>query len=117
MLTTKTESTQHETHIESTIESIEEHVKKESTTGVPAAISSWMKALEGHDQFKAIVKDLEKLKAALADKDGAKIADLMASLGEQTTKAGEGAEGNEGTKIKHLGKVLTTAGKAIAKFM
>jgi len=115
MPTTKTNNSQHETHLESTVEAIEEHVEKKATTGVTATISSWIKTLDSHDDLKPIAKDLENLKKALADKDGAKIVDLMTKLGEATTEAAESAEGKEATKIKRLGKALTVAAKAIAK--
>jgi hypothetical protein len=41
----------------------------------------------------------------------------METLGEQTTKAAEMAEGTEGTKIKALGKALISGSKAISKLM
>ena len=41
----------------------------------------------------------------------------MATLGEETTKAAEMAKGSEATKIKALGKALSTGSKTIAKYM
>jgi hypothetical protein len=115
MPTTKAAQSQYETHLDSTIEAIDEHVKKESPTGVTSSISSWIKTLGSHEEFKDIASDLEDLKTALSDKDGQKIAELLAKLGEATTAAAEKAEGKEGSKVKKLGKALTMASKAVAK--
>ena len=41
----------------------------------------------------------------------------MNTLGTATTNAAKNAEGTEATKIKHLGKALTTAAKAIGKLV
>jgi hypothetical protein len=46
-----------------------------------------------------------------------KIVEMMTKLGSTTTDAAESAEGTEATKIKHLGKALTTAAKAIGKLV
>jgi len=105
------------THFDSTVEILEEHVKKESTTGVTTSISSWIKTLGSHKEFKGIADDLEDLKEALSKKDGKKIVDLMTKLGEETTIAAEKAENGEGQKVKHLGKALTTAAKGISKLV
>ena len=113
-MATTTSNATHENHIDTTIEAINEHVKSESTTAL-TSISSWMKTLESHEEFKGIAADLEALKGALSDKDGAKIVSLMEKLGKATTEAGEKAEGGQGTKVKALGKALTVAAKAIAK--
>jgi len=104
-------------HIDSTIKTIEDHVEKGSTAGVATSINSWIKTLESHKELKTIASDLEKLKEAISAKDGKKIADLMTALGSETTKAAESAKGGEATKIKHLGKALSTAAKAIAKLV
>jgi hypothetical protein len=67
--------------------------------------------------LKTIAGNLKKLKTAIDDKNVEKAVTLMATLGEETTKAAEMAEGSEATKIKSLGKALTSGSKAIAKFM
>lgn len=103
-------------HIDSTIETLEKSIEKETINGASPAITKWMASLEGHMEFKPILGKLEKLKSALADKDGKKIVELMTSLGEETSKAGENAEGDEGKKVKMLGKALSSAAKAISKF-
>lgn len=113
MATTK-HAAPHDEHIDSTIETINDHVKSESTTAL-TGISSWMKTLESHEEFKGISADLGALKEALKSKDSAKIVSLMEKLGADTTKAGEGAEGGKNTKIVALGKALSMAAKAIAK--
>ena len=115
MPTTKAAPSHDETHIDSTIEALETHVEKKSATGVTSAISTWIKTLGSHEEFKDIATDLEDLKTALSDKDGEKISELLAKLGEATTDAAEKAEGKEGTKVKKLGKALTMASKAVAK--
>lgn len=111
-----TTEAQNKTHIDSTIETIEEHVKKESLTGIPTSIGSWIKTLNEHKELTGIAGNLEKLKEAIAAKDGKKIVTLMTTLGEETTKAAENAEGNQAKSIHQLGKVLSTAAKAISKF-
>ena len=103
-------------HIDTTIESLEKHIKDESTTGVSTSITSWIKILEKHEELKDIAADLGILKEAIVDKNGKKIVDLMTKLGKETTKADEQAEGNESKNIMHLGKALTTAAKAISHF-
>lgn len=102
-------------HLDSTIELIDEHVKKESTANVSTSINSWIKTLSEYDDLKDIAGDLEKLKEAIAQKDGKQIVNLMTSLGKATTAAAEQAEGDEGKKIKMLGMGLSTAAKAISK--
>ena len=102
-------------HIDSTIETLETHVEKESTTGVTSTINSWIKTLSEHKELKGIATDLEKLQDALAKKDGKSITSLLTKLGDETTKAGENAEEGDAKKIKMLGKALTTAAKAIGK--
>lgn len=110
-----TTEAQNQKHIDSTIESIEEQVKKESLTGTSNSIGTWMKTLSEHKELKGIAGDLEKLKTAISDKDGKKIVDLMNKLGEETTKAAEQAEGDASKSIKQLGKTLSSAAKAISK--
>ena len=104
-------------HFDNTVEILEEHVKKESTTGISNSISSWIKTLSGHTEFKAITADLEDLKEAVSKKEGKKIVQLMTKLGEETTKAAEKADDNQAKKIKLLGKALTTAAKGISKLV
>jgi len=103
--------------IDSTVKTIEEHVEKKSATGVTGVISKWIDTLEDHKDLKTIASNLNKLKEAFEGKDFKKVVTLLETLGEQTTKAADGAEGTEATKIKHLGKVLTTTSKAIAKLV
>ena len=105
------------THLDTTVGILEEHVKSESTTGVSSSISSWIKTLSAHKEFKGIADDLEDLKEAVSKKDGKKIVDLMTKLGADTTKAAEGAEGDEAKRVKLLGKALTTAAKGISKLV
>lgn len=104
------------THLDATIEMIEKDVEKKSLTGASGGITKWIKTLADYDELKPISTKLEKLKEAIADKDGKKIIELMTSLGEATTKAAEDAEGDDAKKIKMLGKCLGTAAKAISKF-
>lgn len=115
MATTEKMQTSHTQHIESSIETIEEHVKKESLTGVSASINTWIKTLGEYKELKGISSDLEELKEAISEKNGHSIVKLMTKLGEDTTKAAESAEDGESQKIKMLGKALTTAAKAISK--
>jgi hypothetical protein len=111
MATANTETT----HLKDTADLIEKHVKEESTTGVSTSINSWIKKLSEHKELKGIADDLEELKAALSEKDGKKITDLMSKLGTATTKAAESAEGQEATQIKAVGKALSAAAKMTSK--
>ncbi len=104
-------------NIDSTIESIEQHLEKKSPSGVTTAINNWIKALDGNKDLKGIASGLEDLKTALSEKDGKKIVELMTSLGEQTTASAEGAEGNDAKGVKKLGKALTSAAKTIGKLV
>lgn len=103
--------------IDSTVKTIEEHVEKKSATGVTGVISKWIETLEDHKDLKTVASNLSKLKEALESKDFKKVATLLETLGEQTTKAAAEAEGAEATKIKHLGNVLTSTSKALAKLV
>jgi len=107
----------HGTQIDSTVKTIEEHVEKKSATGVTGVINKWIDTLEDHKDLKTIASNLDKLKEAIESKDFKKVATLLETLGEQTTKAAGEADGTEATKIKHLGKVLTTTSKAISKLV
>jgi len=113
----KTAEKNYGSQIDSTVKTIEDHVEKKSATGVTGTINKWIDALEDHEDLKTIGSNLNKLKEAVESKDSAKIVSLLGTLGEQTTKAADEAEGAEATKIKHLGKALTSASKAIAKFV
>lgn len=104
-------------NIDSTIESIEQHIEKKSPSGVTTAINNWVKTLNGNKDFKDITSDLEDLKEALSEKDGKKIVELMTSLGEKTTASAENAEGNDAKGVKKLGKALTSAAKTISKLI
>ena len=104
------------THLSATIDMIEKDVEKESLTGAAGAISKWITTLDKHEDLKAISRTLEKLKEAIADKDGKLIVKLMTSAGEETNKAAEMAEGDEANKIKMLAKCLIAGAKAISKF-
>lgn len=104
-------------NIDSTIESIEQHIEKKSPSGVTTAINTWIKALDGNKDLKDIASDLEDLKEALSEKDGKKIVELMTSLGEKTTASAENAEGNDAKGVKKLGKALTSAAKTIGKLI
>ncbi len=113
----KTETQTDPKQIDATIEALEKHVEDESPTGVTRVINGWQKTLEEHKEFKKVSADLETLKDALAAKDGKKIVKCLTSLGEETTKAAEDAEGDEGKKVKMLGKALTAAAKAVGKLV
>ncbi len=115
MTTTENKTHSHVTEIDSTIEKIESHVEKGTPTGVKTVISSWIKKVSDVEELSGIGDELEKLQDALEAKDGKKIISLLTSLGENTTAAAEKAEVKEGTKIKALGKALTTAAKALSK--
>ena len=102
-------------HIESTSELIDKHVKDATTTGVSNSISSWIKTLESHSEFKGIANDLENLKTAISEKNGNQIVSLMTKLGTETTNAAEKADDGDAQKIKMLGKALTAGAKALSK--
>ncbi|MBC7641155.1 MAG: hypothetical protein H7174_02260 [Flavobacterium sp.] len=103
--------------IDATVETITTHVEKKSVTGLTTTLSKWIDVLEDHKDLKTIAANLKKLKQAIDDKEGKKIVSLMETLGEQVSDAAEMATGTEATKIKHLGKALTSGSKAIAKFL
>ncbi|RYE21823.1 MAG: hypothetical protein EOP42_25330 [Sphingobacteriaceae bacterium] len=104
-------------HIEKTIDALENSIEKETATGSSTSITSWIKTLNEHTGFKTIANDLEKLKEAIADKDGKKIYTLLEKLGEETVKAADKAEGKESTSIKKLGKSLTKGAKLVKKLV
>ena len=116
MATAEKKTASQVTHLDLTIEMIEKNVEEKSLTGVSGAISKWITLLEKHKDLKPISDTLEKLKDAIADKDGKMIVELMTSAGQATTKVAAMAEGDEADKIKILGKCLVTAAKAISKF-
>ena len=103
--------------IDKTVETIAAHVEKKSGTGLSSTINKWIDTLEDHKDLKTIASDLKKLEKAFEDKNFEKVVTLMATLGEETTKAAEMAKGSEATKIKALGKALTAGSKTIAKLM
>ena len=113
----KTAKKSYDAQIDSTVETIQTHVEKKSGTGLSSTINTWIDVLEDHKEFKTVASNLKKLKEAIDDKDTKKAVTLLETLGEQTTEAASNAEGKESTKIKQLGKALTSASKAIAKFM
>ncbi len=104
-------------HLDKTIEALENSIEKESATGSSTAITSWIKTLSDQKGFKTIVTDLEKLKEAIADKDGKEICKLLEKLGNETVKAAEKAEGGESTKIKKLGNTLLSGSKMLKKLV
>lgn len=104
-------------HLEKTIDALENSIEKESATGSSTAITSWIKTLSDHKGYQTIVHDLEKLKAAIADKDGKKVYTLLEKLGNETVKAAEKAEGKESASIKKLGKTLLKGSKFIEKLV
>lgn len=101
--------------IEKTVNSISDHLEKKSVTGLTTTINKWIDTLEAHKDLKSITSNLKKLLPAIEDKNVDKIINLMETLGEETTKASEMVKGIEATKIKALGKALTTGAKTIAK--
>lgn len=104
-------------HLEKTIDALENSVEKESATGSSTSITSWIKTLTEKKGFQTIVHDLEKLKEAIADKDGKKIYTLLEKLGEETVAAAEKAEGKESASIKKLGKTLIKGSKLVKKLV
>ena len=102
-------------HIEKTIDALENSIEKETATGSSTSITSWIKTLNEHTGYKTIAHDLEKLKEAIADKDGKKIYTLLEKLGDETVKAAEKAEGKENASIKKLGKSLLKGAKLVKK--
>jgi len=103
--------------MDKTVATITTHVKKKSETSLTTTINKWIHILIEHRDLKTITTDLKKLKTALEDKNAEKVVTLIASLGEETTKAAAMAKGREGTTIKALEKALTTGSKTIAKFI
>ncbi|CAM3774900.1 hypothetical protein MUGA111182_08835 [Mucilaginibacter galii] len=104
-------------HLEKTIDALENSIKNESATGSSTAITSWIKTLSDHKGFQTIVHDLEKLKEAIADKDGKKVYTLLEKLGNETVKAAEKAEGGENKAITKLGKTLLKGSKLVEKLV
>jgi len=79
--------------------------------------NKWNETLEDQKSLKTIASNLNKLKEAIESKDTEKTASLLSTLGEQTTKAADDADGSKATNIKHLGNALKTASKVIAKLV
>ena len=104
-------------HVEKTTEALENSIEKESQTGSVAGISGWIKTLEGKRGFAPIVHNLEKLKEAIADKDGKKVYTLLEKLGEETVAAAEKAEGTEAKAVKKLGQTLLKGAKLVKKLV
>ena len=102
-------------HIEKTIDALENSIEKETATGSSTNITSWIKTLSDKPGYKTIAHDLEKLKEAIADKDGKKISTLLEKLGNETVKAAEKAEGKENASIKKLGQSLLKGAKLVQK--
>lgn len=105
------------TSIDSTIESIEDHLEKKSLSGVSTGIDGWIKTLSGNDALKDITSDLKDLKEAVSAKDGKKIVELLSSLGEQTTAAASSAKGDDAKGVRKLGGALTSAANSISKLL
>ncbi len=104
-------------HLEKTTEALENSIEKESQTGSTSGINSWIKTLEGKRGFAPIVHNLEKLKEAIADKDGKKVYTLLEKLGEATVEAAEKAEGKESAAVKKLGQTLLKGAKLVKKLV
>jgi hypothetical protein len=100
-------------NLEKTIKSVEESIKNHSTTGASTSINSWIKTLSETKGLKPIADDLEKLKEAISDKDGAEIAKLLDKVGQATSKAAEDADDDSKKTIAKLGKALVAGGKAV----
>ena len=111
------EAKSEEQHLEKTIEALENSIEKESQTGSTASINSWIKTLIDRPGYKTIAHDLEKLKEAIADKDGKKVYTLLEKLGNETVKAAEKAEGGENKAITKLGKTLLKGSKLVEKLV
>jgi hypothetical protein len=104
-------------NLEKTIEQVEDSIEKKSTTGASTSISSWIKTLSGNEDLKPIADDLEKLKEAISEKDGATIVELLDKIGQETVEAADKAEDDSGKNIKKLGKALVAASKAVKKLV
>lgn len=106
----------YEVQIDTTVSTIEGHVERRSLVGLSGTIEKWIGTLENYKELQTISGNLSKLKDAIESKNSDKIVSLLATLGEETSKAAQNAKGSEATRIKHLGKALTTASKAVSKF-
>lgn len=104
-------------HLEKTIDALETSIEKESETGLSTGINSWIKTLNEKKGFQTIAHDLEKLKDAVAAKEGKKIYTLLEKLGDETVTAAEKAEGKESASIKKLGKTLLKGSKLVKKLV
>ncbi|UKT63949.1 hypothetical protein [Pedobacter mucosus] len=104
-------------HLDETIEVLETSIEKESKTGASPKINSWIKTLNEKEGFKTIVNDLEKLKEAIADKDGKKIYTLLEKLGEATVSKAEKAKTGESASIKKLGQALIKGSAFVKKLV
>ncbi len=104
-------------HLDETIEVLKTSIENESKTGASPKITSWIKTLNEKEGFKTIVSDLEKLKEAIADKDGKKIYSLLEKLGEATISKAEKAKTGESASIKKLGETLIKGASFIKKMV
>jgi hypothetical protein len=104
-------------NLEKTIEQVEDSIEKKTTTGASTSISAWIKTLSANEDLKPIADDLEKLKEAISEKDGATIVELLDKIGQETVEAADKAEDDSGKNIKKLGKALVAASKAVKKLI
>jgi hypothetical protein len=104
-------------NLEKTIEQVEDSIEKKTTTGASTSITSWIKTLSENKDLKPIADDLEKLKEAISEKDGATIIELLDKIGQETIEAADKAEDDSGKNIKKLGKALVAASKAVKKLV
>ena len=98
---------------DATIKHIKEGVKSFTVSAAVKNIEGWEATLEKVEApaAKTIVKDLEKLKAALqADKvDGAAVHKMVAKLGKETVSIAGKSDSKNAEKIKALGEALVSA--------
>lgn len=104
----------HADHLDSTIAALNMDLSTLGEAG-PKAVKGWIDSINatGVEALKPVAGLLQDLHDQITstNPDGTKIAKLLADMGEHTTAAAKGVEGEVGTKLAELGKTLSAAGK------
>lgn len=106
-------------HFDTTIKAFQEDLTEFGVAKGIKNIDGWMDKLEQADfrGAKVIHENLGKLKGQLEadDLDGAAIAKLLRTLGEETKRAASHAEGAGSEKITRLAELLLKSGADLSK--
>jgi hypothetical protein len=99
-------------NVDTTIAALKQGLTSIPTDQAIAVIESWQQQLQGND----LANDLGELKTALTSgttSKGMSLADVLASIGEDTTEAAKGADAGASAKVKQLGELLSQAASSL----